>query len=184
MRHFFILGNGHSGSSLFRGLMNMHSQIDCEFENFTDNNVTEQITKWKNKRDDCKIIYGNKVPLEQFLGRGWTDEDIIKIADEGFYILWLQRRFSRYNEVTNNEIQTQEYKKNWDAGRTLYWKLKEKFPTQVLEISFEDLLSQTEIELIRVCYFLGINYEEKMLQGCNYTGFKKYNQGTINKERI
>lgn len=185
MRNFFILGNGHSGSSLLQGLLNAHSKMLVEFENFGDK-PSEQFTKWENKSNFTNaqgLAYGNKIPIEQFKSRRWTDKDIIKIAEK-YYVLWLQRRFSRYNEAHNNTKQTEEYRANWDWGRSLYWKLKEDYPSRVIEVSFEDILFQPRVELYRICCFLNVKYEGGMLLGCQHTGYKKYNQPTINQERI
>jgi hypothetical protein len=187
MRHFFILGNAHSGTSLLRGLLNAHSKLYVDFEYFENKKFNEQFAIWFEKQieiDRMNKIYGNKIPIEQFRTALWTDEQILQIGRKGFKIIWIQRRFSGYNEGYNTETE-KLYWNNWVWGRTLYWMFKEQHPTRILQVSFEDLLLQTEIELKRLCYFLGIEYEDNMLiEGPRNTGYPRYDQSTINQSRI
>lgn len=189
-RHFFILGNGHSGSSLLRGLLHAHSEVEVAFEDSPKKRVdiNTVFEDWANKRDRIRLpikIWGDKIPLEQFLSAQWTDDMILRIIDEGYYIVWLQRRFSKYNEPTNNTRKTEEYKKRWDWGRDLYWKFKERHPTKIIQVSFESLLARPKSELMRICDFLGIKYEEDMIvKGPAFTGHFRYKKKEIDKTRI
>lgn len=176
MNRFLILGNGGGGTSLLRGLLNAHSQVDCLFEN------KETANAWIKYADKCTLkLWGNKMPVEQFETRKWTDEEIINLSDD-FLIIWLTRRFSKYYKAGFSTLE--KYRTTWHWTRTLYWGCKERHPERVLQVSFEDLLLRPVIELKRICVFLGIKYEPEMLEGTNDTGLGRYNQTTLNREKV
>lgn len=180
VKHFFILGNQHSGTSLLRGLLNAHSKITVAFEDCPSCNVIVDkiFEKWMNNHKQLKKpekIWGNKIPIEQIRAIPWTDDMILNIAERGYCIIWIQRRFGRFNRLNNSISQTKEWRERWEWGCSLYWKFKEKYPTKVIQVSFEDLLFQPEIELTRICSFLNVEYESEMIiNGPAQTGHFAY----------
>jgi hypothetical protein len=180
---FLILGNGGGGTSLMRGLLHAHSQIDCLFENKGSATSAEiAINTWLDLSDQSDLpVWGNKMPVEQFATRNWTDEEIINLTDI-FKIVWVTRRFSKYYKPG---ISTeQKYRQTWEWTRKLYWGAKERHPEKVLQVSFEDLVLRPVIELRRICIFLGVRYEPEMLNGTWNTGLGKYDQHSINKGKV
>jgi hypothetical protein len=177
-----ILGNGGTGTSLLRGLLNAHPVLHVMFEfgRGSKCGAVEEIESWKIQAEKCSLIWGNKIPLEQFISRGWGSDDVHNIIDD-FKVIWLFRRYSKYHKNNNPH---DEYTKNWKWAQSLYWEHRELSPENVIQLSFEDLLLRTEDELKRVCGFIGIEYDSVMLTGTNDTGFNKYNQGGINKGKV
>ena len=171
-KSFLILGHGGSGTSLLRGLVNAHSRIECGFELFGD---------WQAAAKECKpLIWGNKQPLEKLWSHNWQDKDIRQLIDH-FKIIWIVRRYGKWKKN-----QKRAYAEtNWQKGRALYWAMRNHKPTGIMEVSFEDLLLRPEPELRRVCAFLHIRYERRMLRdGVNDTGHNSYNYGQILLEKI
>lgn len=181
-KHFFVIGNGGGGTSLLRGLLNAHTQLEVLFEENKggrEKPAEKEIAHWVELSEKSDLKWANKVPLEQFISRGWSDDDIISLSDY-FKLVWLIRRFSRYWKGKAHGV----YEKNWHWSQALYWRIREKYPDRIIQVSFEDLLLRTEIELHRICVFLDIEYEATMLEGTNDTGQGSYNQATINQEKI
>jgi len=179
---FFILGHGGSGTSLLRGLLNAHNEIDCGFEAWAVKNkdIDGNLAKWAQIAKEHDKIWGNKIPLEMFWSNHWPDEKITEIG-KSFLVLWIVRRYPKW-------IKKQESRKaeqNWIKGRAIYWAIRNGRPDAVIEVSFEDLLLRTESELRRICDFLHIGYEQQMLlNGLNNTGHAKFNYGKILTEKV
>lgn len=184
-KRFFIMGNGGSGTSLLRGLLNAHSQVKCAFEKTTKEKSFESAESlWKAEKYKSNALWwGNKIPFEQFITANWSDDEIKKIPAAGYYIVWIVRRFTRYShKTTGHRLNT--YMANWDRAQKLYFEIKDAYPETVLMISFEDLILRPEAELKRICTFLNIKYEIEMLNGTKDTGFKKYSQAGFNRDKL
>ena len=188
-KHFFILGCSRSGTSLLCGLMNAHSKCEVDFEVWADGRGRKDIVRfnfdfWDKKRDESQkkdMLYGNKIPLEQFSAKQWNEKDFIKFFDHGYFVLFISRRFSKYCNMPTREIQ---YKEWWAKGQKIYWNMREYAPDKIIQISYEDLVLRPQIELIRISNFLDIEYEPAMLTGCQNTGYLKYNQSTIHTNSL
>ena len=186
-RHFMVLGNGGGGTSLLRGLLNAHPQINCQFEHWTRPaaEIAAQIEAWRNlaARSEAKgLAWGNKIPVEQFASRSWEDESILRLSDE-FYIIWLQRRFSRYCKPAARS-RPQYYQDNWNRAQALYRQMRERHPKRVIAVAFEDLLLRPRMELTRICDFIGLGFELRMFEGTRDTGHANYNQEGINLDKL
>lgn len=198
-KDFFILGNGGGGTSLLRGLLNSHSQIDVRFESFEKLSIDRDFMEWEKDRSETEkrgLMWGNKIPLEQFRNNEWRDDDLLRILYEGYKVLWLSRRFTKYvkpqtrgrymkdfKPVDFNSAVAQ-YREMWEWSQSLYWRFREEMPDRVMQISFEDLLLRPDVELTRICIFLNIHFESGMLRGTMDTGYGKYDQGTINVSKV
>ena len=187
---FFIIGNGGCGTSLLRGLLNAHSQMEVAFELWNPkqgDKVEGNLKNWQELAEEKKqqgILWGDKIPLEQFVTLGWTDEDILKISDY-FKIIWITRRYSKYfKKPTRNTNKRLMYEKNWQRSNELYWKFREKDPACILQVAYEDLLLHTWIELLRCCIFIGVGYEPFMIEGTNETGHPTHNYDRILIEKL
>lgn len=172
MKHFLLIGNGGGGTSCTQRLLNSHSKIQCLFENKGKEGNPRpdaDLDEWLRLADEAEqagLIWGNKEPIEQFISRDYAERDIEQLADH-FKIIWLARRFSQYAKQHKGNATTGKrkwsYPKTWAWTRARYWKCKDKHPETVISISWEDLLLRPEIELTRICAFLGVEYEPAMI---------------------
>lgn len=179
-----LIGNGGGGTSLLRGLLNAHSKLTVLFEDKPGGGADNEINQWIDKSKEAEkqgLIWANKVPFEQFMGRGWENEDFLRLA-ENFKIIHLVRRYSKYLKPQTKDYVG--YKRDWNRHLEVYWLIREAYPAKIMQVSFEDLLLRTVIELKRMCRFLGVRYEPSMIKGTLDTGYKIYNQGTINIEKV
>ena len=182
LSRFMVIGNGGGGTSLLRGLLNAHSEMVVLYEENKSGRIKppeSEILHWIDLSSWSELIWANKVPIEQFVSRGWTDENVLELA-EHFKMVWLMRRFSKYWKGKAEGV----YRKNWDWSQSLYWQIREAYPDRIIQVSFEDLLLRTASELRRICNFLGVKYEANMLKGTTDTGLGSYNQATINKDKV
>jgi hypothetical protein len=172
--NFLIIGHGGSGTSLVRGLLNAHSRINCGFELWGDWEAEAK------KAKKAKLIWGNKQPLERFWSQQWEHKQIKNLIDN-FLIIWIVRRYAKWKK--NQTVAYAEA--NWEKGRKIYWDMRNREPDRIIEVSFEDLLLRPHAELRRICAFLHIRYERKMMQdGLNDTGHRQYNYGEIKLDRV
>jgi hypothetical protein len=186
---FLIIGNGGSGTSLLRGLLNAHSKIECLFECWgKECDRTKQFEMaeyqadyWLEIAAKSDLLWGNKLPVEQFITRKWEPGSMARLIDD-FKIVWIVRRFSMYCKDFKRKHDL--YLKNWNFAREVYWKMRERKPDKIINVSFEDLLLRPETELLRICDFLGVVFEMAMLHGTTDTGASRYNQAKINVERV
>ena len=120
IKHFLIIGNGGGGTSLLRGLLNAHNKINCLFENKGGKKAGDpqgSIDEWlKLSNENDSYIWGNKIPIEQFISMNWKDEHIYKLTDI-FKIVWLTRRFSRYFKKSFGTYE--KYRRTWTWTRKL-----------------------------------------------------------------
>lgn len=185
-RDFVILGNGKSGTSLLRGLLHAHPLCHVEFElgNQTPKlTPTQMFSLWLDKREsNSASIYGVKMPYELLIHNDWSHDQILNISDY-FKVIWIFRRFSKYY---SNEFEQAfgSCEVNWRDTQNYYWEMRERYPESIIQVSFEDLILRTEIELRRICYFLDIKYDQSMFSGTNNTGFNKYDKNYIDKSRV
>ena len=177
---FFIIGHGGSGTSLLRGLLNAHPEITCHFEQLSTAGALQSIYEWKKQAAESDFIWGNKLPLEKMWDRGWIPPNFLDIPREGFKVVWIVRRYERWVKRQIPEVA----RYNWQRGLALYWAIRNAYPEKIIQVSFEDLLLRTEVELTRVCDFLGIKYEKAMMDGVNDTGHYSYDYGQILTEKI
>ena len=185
-KHFIIIGNGGGGTSLLRGLLNAHSKMTVLFEDKPGGTPDNEIDRWIDKAKDAEtkgLIWANKRPLEQFNSCKWEGKNYVELA-KYFKIIWIVRRFSKYIKPQTKQPYIPEYKKNWKRLKSFYWLTREAYPAGVIQVSFEDLLLRTVIELKRMCRFIGVQYESAMNQGTLNTGYKRFDQKTINIEKI
>lgn len=186
MKHFILIGNGGGGTSLLRGLLNAHSKITVLFEDKPGGGADNEIKTWINKAKDAEsqgLIWANKVPLEQFNSRHWEGKDFVELAKH-FKIIWIMRRFSKYIKPQTGQQHMAAYTENWKRLQDFYWLTREAYPERVIQVSFEDLLLRTVIELKRMCIFLGVQYDAPMMKGTLDTGYKRFDQETINLEKV
>lgn len=185
-KHFLIMGNGYSGSSLLQTLLNAHTELDVQYEYFVweDQEINPWKELWKTNSKESKKTWGNKIPYEQFLWGGWKNEDIISLIND-FFIIWNVRKFSAYhNSITkrcNKGTITIKSKRYWIQAQKTYWIMREKYPDKIIQNSFEDMVIAPERELRRICSFLDVSYQEQMIDGSN--NISSYPQGPILKEK-
>ncbi len=170
--NFLIIGHGGSGTSLLRGFLDSHSKITCGFELWGD---------WDKAAAECESpIWGNKQPLERFWGQKWEHEQLVELVDK-YLIVWIVRRYEKW--LKKQKVQIAE--PNWQKGRAVYWAMRNRQPSRIIEVSFEDLLLRPVAELRRITDFLRVRYEPAMLQlGVNNTGHKSFNYGRIIVEKV
>lgn len=170
--NFLIIGNGGSGTSLLRGFLNSHSKVECCFEHWGD---------WQDQASKCKYeVWGNKQPLERFWSYKWEDSQIVDLIDD-YLIIWIVRRYDKW---LKKQV-SRKAEANWQRGRGIYWAIRNRKPDRVIEVAFEDLLLRPEAELRRVCDFLHVGYEQRMLRdGVHKTGHKSFNYGRIILDKV
>jgi len=163
---FLITGCSVSGTSLLHGLISHNSACCVDYEYFRyKHDVRKAIISWQDKAKKTKLIWGNKIPYEQFITSKpkWEEEDIVKLIDL-FKIVFIQRRFTMYAKQNSSDV---KYKVYWNnANYNVYWAMREYKPDKIIAVSFEDLCLRPRAEVNRICDFLGIPFEyEEMIKG-------------------
>lgn len=185
MNSYLVLGNGGGGTSMLRGLMNGHPDCVCEFENWNKKDGYEKnLEAWKQRASEAGCCWGLKIPIEQFITYKWTNYQVASLV-EHFLIVWIMRRYSKYQKKKNMQPY---YTKHWHAAQDMYWQAREIRPDRIIAVAFEDVLLRPEIELIRICMFLGVDYSDKsikaMLHGLGDTGHPDYNYSELKTNKV
>jgi hypothetical protein len=160
-----LIGNGGGGTSFTQRRLTRHSKIECLFEaklgggEHAPEAETEHYIKLRDDADSRGMVWGNKIPIEQFETRRYSDDDIVSLSDH-FFVIWLRRRWSRY--FKQSHAHHAYYRGHWDRAGRVYWMIREKCPENIIQVSWEDLLLRPVIELVRICAVLGVDYEPEM----------------------
>ena len=178
---FFIMGNGGCGTSLLRGLLNAHSKIDCAFELYHKKSKplmpNEEFVLWNNAATASKSTWwGNKIPLEIFnFWNDWKTHDILRIGRE-FHVIWIKRRYSRYKNSSVSYNKGADLDRLYKEGIAYENLFRDNFYGKMISLNFEDLLLRPQLELCRICFIMGLDFEKGMLNGTANTGYIKYNK--------
>ncbi len=169
---YFIFSNGSCGSTLLQRLLDSHSQLRCEMEEFSKSFPPALQYYQKRAREELErgILYGNKLPLEQVLARyddRWEEQDYLTLAKE-FKFIFLFRSPSAYlrswNEHQTPQISTAKGLQWWQQAWKVAWAVLDQDPHNILFVQHERIVRSVEstvIEMQRICEFLKVSYEKE-----------------------
>ena len=180
-----ILGCPRSGTSLLAGMLGAHPEVAMLWEDRSyaiDRIVGKQVVG--NKLCVPNQIRRHTMWYERLFRRyGWRvyrEKSFASIEhylrDPDMRLLLLVRTPSavvssiiRRGGLTRDRAITR-----WSRGVTLLDDLEQTAHARCMVLQFEDLLESPQTVLHTICDFLGLTYEEKMLEGHKHT--KLYNQ--------
>ncbi|WP_434222743.1 tetratricopeptide repeat-containing sulfotransferase family protein [Limnospira platensis CENA597] len=161
----FVVGCGHSGTSVMLALLGSHPcfyPIPYESEIFLKNisKIKEQMRIWD---DECladgKLRWIEKTPphifqIGKFMKIRPQSQFIIMLRDGRDVVCSLKHRpdYQRFFERIDRWIYD-------NLAGLLYWE-----HPRVRVVKYEDLVSNPEDTLIKICNFLGEKYNDKMLE--------------------
>ncbi len=186
---FLIIGTGRSGTSLLAGMLDYHSGLQVGFERYAvsylkghdlpaakSKLLSERIGNFKRgcvrERAQSSKYWGNKITTEQiaaledcatwpayldeFLAEVIGKRKVVFIIREGRSCVRskMNRTNRSYDEVLANYKSSVRILEYFRAGGL-----------DMLECRYEDLVSNPQAELQRVCSHLGVKYEATMLAG-------------------
>jgi len=194
---FLVLGPGRGGTSLLAGLLDQHSQLEVGFEKCSINCLMrhkvsieghrifdERVKTFlscchKEARRFPDKIWGDKITTEQLYGledhNKANPEEKIDILDQFFNkylseikVVFILRdgRTCINSKVARTGISAANACERWKYAVKVYKFFKNSHHNNIT-IKFEELLINPEDTLNRICMFLGITYQEKMLMGTN-----------------
>lgn len=118
-----------------------------------------------------KIIWGQKTP--RFI-RYW--KLLKKTYPRSKFIHLIRDPRANVNSLIKSNVHFSNClyaSKRWNMDVSCGLEMKKKYPKDVLEVKYSDLINNPKKELLRVCKFLGINYNSKIMRYSN-TGHKEY----------
>lgn len=197
--HLLILGAPRSGTTLLATMIGRHTEIG----------ILNEDRGWTMRRILGKSIVGNKrcIPnqiemkkrsvlhLRLFKAIGWAKEyqsseysieDYLSLPE--IRIIGLIRDG---NDVVSSVMNRSEKafrvaSYRWRRSIDIIHELKSRHPRIVLVISFEDLLLNPQANMERIAAFLGVEYQERMLEGPRYNpwyGESELNLGKVNRAK-
>lgn len=181
---FFVVGAGRSGTSLLASMIDAHPQLTCGMEVASVNCLSGKYCKNLTLVDErllcleracldmsltVKNDWGNKVTTEQiaFL-------DAVAHAETAFFhhfatqkIVYVLRdgRSCVASKMKRMGKSVEQAIASWRRSLHMLDWLREHASDRLLEIRFEDLLSDSETVLSSVAQFLGQSYHPDMLKG-------------------
>jgi hypothetical protein len=208
--NILVLGSGRGGTSLIASLLDAHPQLEIALEAHAQKHLVfsaqgpdeqELNRRLKSFIKDCEKdakqspfpSWGNKITTEQL---GFLEALVPPPkAREQVYAKLLQgKKIIFITRDGRTCIQSKMRRTHCDLNTAVnYWKhsvnylafLRSQADAQLITLKFEDLLLQPEIELTKVCQFLGLNYHPQMLTGTASNRIHSdYRQGEINREKV
>jgi hypothetical protein len=195
---FFIFGTQRSGTTILARILSAHPNVfvqnELSIKLIFKNNVSahEMIVEMKRQigdrrkisfstfmKNNGKDVWGYKEPR-----LSWYKDDLLKFLPEHKFIIILRDP----RAVTNSYIENR-----WGLGTNVYsgahrWKsevtsqqqLILDFPDNFLPIKFEDLISDSQCVVNKVCAFLSIKFESSMLNYFDQKSFYKEQKENAN----
>ena len=190
-----ILGAPRSGTTLLATMIGRHTEIG----------VLNEDRGWAMRRILGKSVVGNKrcIPnqiemkkrsvfhLRLFKTIGWakeyqSSEHCIEdyLALPRIRIIGLIRDgndvISSVMNRSEKSFHVASYR--WRRAIEIIHELKTRRPQTVLVVSFEDLVTNPESNMKRISAFLGVEYQERMLEGARYNPW--YGESDFNVEKV
>jgi hypothetical protein len=192
---FLVVGAGRGGTSLLAGLLDYHSELEVGFELFSVPNLLgqelhpqdseifhERVTAFVSAcRQEANRYptaqWGNKITTEQI--HGLEDHNLanpqskVEILDAFFNdylkhvkVIFVLRdgRACVNSKVRRTGQPIMTACERWRYSVQCYKFLSNRHANNVC-VRFEDILLHPQTVLTRVCGFLGISYEQEMLNG-------------------
>lgn len=72
--------------------------------------------------------------------------------------------------------------RRWSEAVNTIYDVKQRYSDRVLVLTFEGLVTSPEVNLKKICNFLDVCFEERMLEGYKYT--PRYQEAKINEEKV
>jgi hypothetical protein len=206
---FFVLGPGRSGTSLLAAQLNSHPQLKCGMEDgamrafseapkgFWKSDVAKNRYKdfgnhcGKMARKNAQIWWGNKVTTEQMLlYPDLLPEEAAQLFKEVFpdaKVIFVYRdgRTCVPSKMKRGGHSLEKAISNWKQGLEVGTCLEKYFQDDVLFISYESLIIDSEKTLIAICAFLKIPYHSTMLDATNSDLLPKmYQHGALIADKV
>lgn len=196
----FILGTQRAGTTLLTRILSAHSEIFIQneisvekvFTNFDKQEILTRMNLQFTLRHGCSVskllnlngkkYWGVKDPefTEHF-------EALELFAKESKFVLIVRDGRGVVNSYIENKwgLGTNAYTgaKRWSREIRAQLKFKEKFPDKVLLVRYEDLVSETESIMKKVCMHLEIKYEPEMLNYSKSKASYQRNPSNINTDK-
>jgi Sulfotransferase domain len=194
-RHLLILGAPRSGTTLLATMIGRHTEIG----------VLNEDKGWAMRRILGKTIVGNKrcVPnqielkkrrifhlrffktiglTKEYQSSEYSIEEYLSLPN--IRIIGLIRGgndvISSVMNRSEKAFRVASYR--WCRAIEVIHELKTRHPEVVLIVSFEDLVLNPKVNMERVAAFLGVEYQDRMLEGPQYNPW--YQELDMNKEKV
>jgi hypothetical protein len=194
-RHLLIVGAPRSGTTLLATMIGRHTEIG----------VLNEDRGWAMRRILGKNVVGNKrcVPnqieikrrsmlhlrflktvgiAKEYQSSKYCIEDYLSLPD--IRVIGLIRGG---NDVISSVINRSEKSLRvasyrWCRAVEVIHELKTRYSEIVLVVSFEDLVLNPKANMERIASFLGVEYQDRMLEGPKYNPW--YGETELNKEKV
>ena len=192
---FIIVGAGRGGTSLLSALLDYHSELevaseyasaeylmgrkgDNDKEKIMDARISSFIERCEKRAEEtADKTWGNKITTEQIHAledhnryNPMHKKDVLEVFFnqyfKGYKVIFILRdgRACVASKVKRTGQPMETACKRWNYSVSVYDFLKNKNDNSVC-IKFEDLLLSPKKVLGEICEFLGISFEENMLNG-------------------
>lgn len=206
--YFLVLGAGRSGTSLLAGMLDYHSALRVAFERFAvDYLMGKDLPPGEAKSLEVRLgkfseacievassipsYWGNKITTEQIdalsecEGAGWPahlEAFLQKVvgAKKLIFILRDGRACVRSKLNRTSKDYTTALSNYRQSVRILEY--LRKADVEMHECRYESLVAHPRMELEQICHYLGVEFEERMLEGsANKRMIKDYRADKIHR---
>ncbi|MGY8932471.1 MAG: sulfotransferase [Flavobacteriales bacterium] len=201
MKLFVVIGLQRTGTTLLASMLGRHPEINMLFESVTKDSLKLIGKQWNgNKLLAYRQIRKNKRSskwghlINRIVNLDFKQENrhhlvrpfptsVMSIEDykkEGAVFITIERdKESSVSSMMKRAGQTKnQAEREWESGMKIINQLKNE---GAYDLTFVDLVNNSEKYLKEICNFLAIEYLEKMLEGPKYN-FVYPNEGIIKKK--
>ena len=194
--YLLIIGAPRSGTTLLASMIACHTDIGILNEDVTG--------KWGRKILGKRIV-GNKLCVPNQIQLKKKHPLAFRFFKKvGFIAESPRSRFSieEYLEVSNlkiiglirngNDVVSSMMRRGhynfkvalrrWGEAIDTIHEVKRRYGDRVLVLAFEDLILNPEVNMLRVCEFLGVSFQKEMLAGYQYN--LKYPESKLDEEKV
>jgi hypothetical protein len=156
----FIIGCGHSGTTIMNKIVSNHKYIyGLEYETaiFNNNNIIIELKKLKKNRDEshkkwiCEKTPTHIYQIDKMYKYTINPKIIVMIRDGRDVVSSLYKRYNDFNKSINR----------WINDNEVWINSEHKNDFHILK--YEDFIANPQLELEKICAYLGEEYDDNML---------------------
>jgi hypothetical protein len=193
--HLLILGAPRSGTTLLATMISRHTEIG----------ILNEDRGWTMRRILGKSVIGNKrcVPNQiemkkrgrfhwrifktiglamEYQSSEYSIEDYLSLPNIRVVGLIRDGNDVISSVMNRSEKSFRAASYRWCRAIEVIHELKTRHPDTVLVVSFEDLVLDPKANMERVAAFLGVEYQDRMLEGPQYNPW--YPEAEMNKDKV
>lgn len=194
-QHLLIIGAPRSGTTLLTAMIGRHREVA----------LLNEDKGWAMRSIVSKRVVGNKrcIPnqielkkrgifqlrlfkelglIREYQSSRYSIEDYLQLPDIKIIAIIRDGNDVISSIIRRSEKDFKGASYRWCRAIEIVYELKTRYDDKVMIVSFEDLVVHPEANMKRAASFLGLDFEEEMVEGYKYNPY--YPEGGLNREKV